>query len=59
MEKWNYRSLEWIHKVREENYMHTKNLSSSDILSNTFQKTKEVIKQLNLKGIKKESRVLV
>ena len=27
MEKWKYKSLEWIHKIREEDYKKTKDLS--------------------------------
>lgn len=32
MVKWKYRSLEWIHKVREENYKKTKNKSLKEII---------------------------
>jgi len=58
MEKWNYKSLEWIHGVREENHRRTKDLSFSDIISKTFHRTEEMIKRLNLKVIKKGERVL-
>lgn len=51
MEKWSHKSLEWIHKVREENYKKTKDKSISELLEITQQATDEVVKSLGLKTI--------
>lgn len=32
MSKWKYKSLDWIHKVREKNYDRTKNKSLDEII---------------------------
>lgn len=32
MEKWEYKSPEWIHRVREEDYNETKTLSPKEII---------------------------
>ncbi|MBI4684375.1 MAG: hypothetical protein HY755_04165 [Nitrospirae bacterium] len=49
MEKWKYKSLEWIHKVREEDYYETKNLSPKEIVERTRKATDNVVKSLGLK----------
>jgi hypothetical protein len=49
MEKREYESLAWIHKVREENYAGTKNLSPKDLIEKTHQATKQTVKALGLK----------
>ena len=35
MEKWEYKSLEWIHRVREEDYDETKTLSPKELIDKT------------------------
>ncbi|MEW5759869.1 MAG: kelch repeat-containing protein [Candidatus Thermoplasmatota archaeon] len=35
MSKWKYKSLEWIHKVRAENYKKTKDMSHKEIIKQT------------------------
>ncbi len=35
MEKWEYKSLEWIHRVREEDYNETKTLSPKELIDKT------------------------
>lgn len=49
MEKWKYKSLEWIHKVREEDYYETKNLSPKEIVERTRNITDNVVESLGLK----------
>ena len=49
MEKWRYKSLEWIHKVREENYNETKNLSPKELIGATRKAGESVVRDLGLK----------
>jgi hypothetical protein len=48
MEKMEYKSLEWIHRVREDNYLRTKGLSPVDLIEKTKQTTDQTIKKLGL-----------
>lgn len=48
MEKWKYKSLEWIHKVREEDYNETKKLSPLELI----EKTRKSIEKGKLSGLK-------
>lgn len=41
MVKWKYKSLEWIHKVREENYKRTKNKSLKEIIKESAENAKK------------------
>ena len=51
MEKWRYRSLKWLHKVREEAYNDTKSLLPEELIEKTRTATKDVVKQMGLKVI--------
>jgi len=51
MEKWRYKSLEWIHKVREENYNETKNLTPKELVEKTRKAAEDTAKLLGLKII--------
>ena len=51
MKKWNNESLEWIHKVREENYSETKDKTPREVLDLMREKTDGVVKNLGLKII--------
>lgn len=51
MEKSEYKSLEWIHKVREEDYKETKNLTPKDLIEKTRRATEDIVKRLGLKTI--------
>ena len=51
MEKWKYKSLEWIHKAREEDYNETKNLSSRELIEKTRKATEDTAKALGIKII--------
>ena len=57
MEKWKYKSLEWIHKAREENYNKTKGLSPEDFIEKSRQATDSAIKSMGLKVIRLKERV--
>lgn len=57
MEKWKYKSLEWIHKVREEDYSNTKDLSPRDLIEKTRKATEDTIKSLGLKIIEPKEQV--
>lgn len=49
MEKWKYRSLEWIHRVREEEYEKTKSLSPRELVERTRKSTESAARDLKLK----------
>ena len=51
MEKWEYKSLKWIHKVREEDYNETKNLTPKELIEKTRRATEDIVKRLGLKTI--------
>lgn len=57
MEKWKYKSLEWIHKVREEDYNETKNLTQKELIEKTRKSTEGAIKAMGLKVIKLKEHV--
>ena len=42
MDKWKYRSLEWIHKVREENYKKTKQTDLKQVVKESVKKAKKL-----------------
>jgi len=41
MTRWKYRSLEWIHKVREENYRRTRNKDLKDVMEESVRRAKK------------------
>lgn len=49
MEKWGYKSLEWIHKAREDNYNKTKNLSAKELIKKTCKTAENSVKAMGLK----------
>ena len=51
MEKWRYKSLEWIHKIREDNYNKTKDSPHEEILEKVKENTHKLINDLNLRII--------
>ena len=51
MEKWRYKSLEWIHKAREEDYNKTKDLSPEELIERSRQATDSAIKSMGLKTV--------
>jgi len=57
MEKWKYKSLEWIHKVREEDYNKTKDFSAKELIEKTRKATEETIESLGLKIIEPKEQV--
>jgi hypothetical protein len=52
MEKWKYKSLEWIHKAREENYNKTKDLSPKELIEKSRKATDSAIKLMGLKVVR-------
>ncbi len=56
METWDYKSLEWIHRVREENYNKTKNLSPKELLDETRMAVKDFTNKFGLRRIKGENK---
>jgi hypothetical protein len=41
MTKWKYRSLEWIHRVREQNYLRTKDKDLEEVMKESVKRTKK------------------
>ncbi|MBN2224051.1 MAG: hypothetical protein JW765_05185 [Deltaproteobacteria bacterium] len=58
MEKWKYRSLEWIHRVREEEYEKSKNLSPRELVERTRKSTESAARNLKPK-IEKTHKSLI
>lgn len=56
MEKWKYKSLEWIHKIREENYNRTKDLSPKELIEMTANAAEAAIQAMGLKIIHSKDR---
>lgn len=52
MEKRKYKSLDWIHKAREENFKRTKDLSPEQLLEKTRKTTDAAIKSMGLKVVR-------
>jgi hypothetical protein len=57
MEKWEYKSLEWIHKVREEDYENTKAMAPKDIIAKTREAAEETARALGLKMIHSREQI--
>jgi len=51
MEKWSHRSLDWLHKVREQNYKHTRDKAPEELAKETVKDAEGLIKALNLQLI--------
>ena len=51
MEKWSHRSLDWLHKVREQNYEHTRDKDPEEVAKETVKDAEGLIKALNLQLI--------
>ncbi len=51
-EAWRYASLEWIHKVREENYRRTKSRRIRDLLGKVEPEVERIIRDLGLTKVK-------
>jgi hypothetical protein len=43
MSRWKFRSLEWIHKVREENYRKTKDDDLKRVIEESVRKVKKSV----------------
>jgi len=51
MEKWDYNSLEWIHRAREENSKKTKNLSPAELIEKSRKATEAAVRTMGLKVV--------
>lgn len=51
MEKWSHRSLDWLHKVREQNYEYTRDKDPEEVAKETVKDAEALIKALNLELI--------
>jgi len=51
MKKWNNESLEWIHKVREENCSEIKDKTPREVLDLMREETDGVVKSLGVRTI--------
>ncbi|MCX5901228.1 MAG: hypothetical protein NTX06_10960 [Proteobacteria bacterium] len=49
MAKWKYKSLEWIHSVREQDYNETKDLAPDELINKTRENAEELARSLGLK----------
>lgn len=45
MTKWDYYSLEWIHKIREENYKKTKDIPIEEVIKESVKKAGKYLKK--------------
>lgn len=52
-----YKSLAWIHRVREENFAKTKSLPPRDLISKTKEATEHAAKVLGLKIVQPKEQV--
>jgi len=48
MGKWKYKSLEWIHKIREENYKKTKDKPLIEVIKNSVIECKKRRKEYGI-----------
>jgi hypothetical protein len=52
-----YKSLEWIHKAREENHNKTKNLSPEELIEKSRHATDSAIKSMGIKVVRLKERI--
>ncbi len=51
MEKWKYKSLAWIHKIREDDYEKTRDVPPKELVAMTRRAGENIVKGLGLKVI--------
>lgn len=51
MEIWRYKSLKWIHEVREKDYNQTKNLDAKELIEKTRKSVETPVKNMGLKVV--------
>lgn len=51
MENWESESLKWLHKIRENNYVHTKDKQLKAVMAESKNSVTEISKALNLKVV--------
>jgi len=57
MEKWKYKSLDWIHKAREKNYNKTNGLSPAELMEKSKKVQKRSLKWQMLSSLRKSPRL--
>lgn len=55
MEKWSHRSLDWIHRIREQNYESSKGKLPAEIVNETLKDVEDLRKKLNLRLVHYEN----
>ena len=58
MAKWEYKSLKWIHRVREEDYNKTKPLSPKELIDKTRKAVENTASELGLKVIQAKTSIV-
>lgn len=56
MEKWKYKSLEWLHKAREDNFDRTRELAPAELIEKSRLATDEAIKSMGLKVVSTQEK---
>jgi hypothetical protein len=51
MEKWSHRSLDWIHRIREQNYERSRDKDPEEAANETLKDAEGLIKTLDLELI--------
>jgi hypothetical protein len=49
MEKWEHKSLEWLHKVRQDDYPAAKDMSAKELIEKTRNATMDFVKNIEAK----------
>ena len=58
MEKWEYKSLEWIHRVQEEDYNETKTLSPKELIDKTRKAVENTASDLGLQVVRAKTSIV-
>ena len=58
MEKWEYKSLKWIHRVREEDYNDTKTLSPKELIEKIRKTGENTARELGLKIVRAKASIV-
>jgi len=58
MENWESESMKWLHKVREDNFMRTKDKQLKTVMAESKSSVVEISKTLNLKLVDEPAKQL-
>lgn len=59
MEKWDYNSLEWIHRAREKNYKETIKLTPAELIEKSRNATEAAVRTMGLKVVQSGEHIYV